>query len=91
MTRKVNGGSCEGVTEEEVAGDRGAEAEQAAGGSYGGEVTAVAEEEGAVEVFPAVFCGVVNERRRGRGGVFSDHEEPRVSRKDSRASELEGC
>ena len=73
-----------------MAGDRGAEAEQAAGGSYGAEEITTVVEEGTAEDSPAVFCGVVNERR-GRGGVFSDHEEPRISIRDLRAGELEGC
>lgn len=79
------GGSCEGVTEEEIAGGGGAEAEEAAGGSDWDEIAA---EEGAIEVFPGVFGGV-EEEGGTRIGVVADHEEPRISTRDLRAGKVE--
>lgn len=70
-----------------MAGDGAAETEQATGGSDGDKIAAKVEEIAAVEVFPAVLGGVVNE---GRGiGMVIDHEEPRISSRDLGASKLE--
>lgn len=88
LRRNVTRRSSEWITEEEVAGDGAAVTEQAAGRSDGDEIlTVVVEEIAAVEIFPGVLSGVENEG--GRIGIVVDHEEPRISSRDLRASKLE--
>uniref|UniRef100_A0A1J3FVR0 Uncharacterized protein n=1 Tax=Noccaea caerulescens TaxID=107243 RepID=A0A1J3FVR0_NOCCA len=60
---------------------------EAAGGSDWAEIAAVVDEEGAIEVFPVVFGGVEDERRRI--WIVADHEEPRISTRDLRTGEVE--